>query len=46
MTKPKNEKKMRPEDLQGLMHMRHRAWAQKNGKAYTRKIKHKNKENT
>lgn len=36
--------KMNAEDLQGLLHMRKRAFAQKNGKAYNRKQKHKGKE--
>jgi len=44
MKKSKREKKMTPEQLQSLLHMRKRSWAQKNGKAYSRKIKHKNKE--
>ena len=44
MKKDKREKKMTAEQLQGLMHMRKRAYAEKNGKAYNRKQKHKNRE--
>ena len=44
MKKDKRERKMTPEQLQGLIHMRKRAFADKNGKAYTRKVKHKGKE--
>lgn len=44
MKKNKRERKMTPEQLQGLLHMRKRAFAQKNGKAYNRKQKHKGKE--
>jgi hypothetical protein len=44
MKKDKRERKMNPEELQGLLHMRKRAFVQKNGKAYNRKIKHKGKE--
>lgn len=44
MKKSKREKKMTAEQLQGLLHMRRRSWIKKNGKAYNRKIKHKNKE--
>ena len=44
MKKNKRERKMTPEQLQGLLHMRKRAFAQKNGKAYNRKRKHKGKE--
>ena len=47
MAKTKRERKMSPEMLAGLLHMRKRAWAKRNGKAYNRKIKHKkNQENT
>lgn len=44
MKKNKRERKMTPEQLQSLLHMRKRAFIQKNGKAYNRKIKHKGKE--
>lgn len=44
MKKNKRERKMTPEQLQGLLHMRKRAFIQKNGKAYNRKQKHKGKE--
>ena len=44
MKKDKREHKMTPEQLQGLLHMRKRAFVQKNGKAYNRKQKHKNRE--
>ena len=44
MKKDKRERKMTPEQLQGLLHMRKRGFVQKNGKAYNRKIKHKNRE--
>ena len=44
MKKNKREHKMAPEQLQGLVHMRKRAFIQKNGKAYNRKRKHKGKE--
>ena len=44
MKKNKKEKKMIAEQLQALLHMRKRSWIEKNGKAYSRKIKHKNKE--
>ena len=44
MKKNKREHKMTPEQLQGLLHMRKRAFVQKNGKAYNRKVKHKGKE--
>ena len=44
MKKDKRERKMTPEQLQGLLHMRKRAFVQKNGKAYNRKVKHKNQE--
>ena len=37
----KREKKMSAEEVQGLLHMRRRGFVQKNGKAYTRKTKHK-----
>ena len=42
--KKKAERKMTPEQLQGLLHMRKRSYVQKNGKAYNRKQKHKGKE--
>ena len=42
--KDKRERKMTPEQLQGLLHMRTRGFVQKNGKAYNRKVKHKGKE--
>ena len=42
--KDKRERKMTPEQLQGLLHMRKRGFVQKNGKAYNRKVKHKNRE--
>ena len=44
MKKNKRERKMTSEQLQGLLHMRKRAFIQKNGKAYNRKQKHKNLE--
>lgn len=44
MKKSKRERKMTAEQLQGLLHMRKRAYVQKNGKAYNRKVKHKKKE--
>ena len=44
MKKDKRHKKMSPEEVQGLMAMRRRTYVQKNGKAYTRNKKHKNKE--
>lgn len=44
LKKDKRERKMTPEQLQGLLHMRKRAFVQKNGKAYNRKQKHKNRE--
>ena len=44
MKKDKRERKMTPEQLQGLLHMRKRAFVQKNGKAYNRKQKYKNRE--
>ena len=44
MKKDKRERKMTHEQLQGLLHMRKRAFTQKNGKAYNRKQKHKGKE--
>lgn len=34
-------KKMSPEDVQGMLHLRRRAHKQKNKKAYNRKKKHK-----
>lgn len=42
--KDKRERKMTPEQLQGLLHMRTRGFVQKNGKAYNRKVKHKGRE--
>ena len=36
-------KKLTPEQLQGLLHLRRRGYADRNGKTYTRKQKHKNK---
>lgn len=44
MKKDKRERKMTPEQLQQLLHMRSRGYVQKNGKAYKRKQKHKRKE--
>ncbi len=44
MKKDKRFKKMTTEQLQALLHMRSRGYVQKNGKAYTRKRKHKNRE--
>ena len=44
MKKDKRERKMTPEQLQGLLHMRKRNFVQKNGKAYKRHNKHKGKE--
>ena len=44
MKKDKRDRKMTPEQLQGLLHMRKRGFVQKNGKAYSRKQKHKNRE--
>ena len=44
MKQDKREKKMTAEQVQGLLHMRKRAFVQKNGKAYNRKDKHKNRE--
>lgn len=43
--KDKRDRKMTPEQLQGLLHMRKRGYVQKNGKAYKRKVKHKGKDN-
>ena len=40
----KEYKKLTPEQLQQLLHMRKRGYVQKNGKAYDRKRKHKNLE--
>lgn len=40
----KRKKKMTAEQLQELIHMRSRGYVQKNGKAYSRKRKHKGKE--
>ena len=45
MKKDKSYRKMNSEQLQGLLHMRKRAFVQKNGKTYNRKQKHKGKEN-
>ena len=45
MKKDKRERKMTPEQLQALLHMRTRGYVQKNGKAYKRKAKHKKKDN-
>ena len=44
MKKDKRERKMTPQQLQELLHMRSRGYVQKNGKAYTRKQKHKGRE--
>ena len=41
MRKSKQQKKMTPEQLQGLLHLRRRGYVERNGKAYTRKRKHK-----
>lgn len=43
--KDKRERKMTPQQLQELLHMRSRGYVQKNGKAYNRKQKHKGKDN-
>lgn len=43
-SKSKVEKKMTAEQLQGLLHMRKRAFTDRNGKAYKRHNKHKNQE--
>ena len=43
--KNKADRKMTVEQLQALLHMRTRGYVQKNGKAYNRKAKHKEKEN-
>lgn len=40
----KTHKKMTPEQLQGLLHMRSRGFVLPNKKAYTRKEKHKGRE--
>ena len=40
----KKDRKMTEEQLQALLHMRTRGYVQKNGKAYNRKQKHKNRE--
>lgn len=45
MKKDKRERKMTPEQLQQLLHMRSRGYVQKNGKAYKRNQKHKGKDN-
>lgn len=42
--KDKRERKMTAEQLQALLHMRTRGYVQKNGKAYNRKAKHKDRE--
>ena len=44
MKKDKRERKMTPQQLQELLHMRSRGYVKKNGKAYTRKQKHKGRE--
>ena len=41
MKKDKRERKMTPDQLQQLLHMRSRGYVQKNGKAYSRKEKYK-----
>lgn len=41
MKQDKRERKMTPEQLQQLLHMRSRGHVQKNGRAYNRKEKHK-----
>jgi len=41
MKKNKKDRKMTAEQLQQLLHMRKRAYVQKNGKAYKRHEKHK-----
>jgi hypothetical protein len=41
MKQDKRERKMTPEQLQQLLHMRKRGYVQKNGKAYKRKEKHR-----
>ena len=40
----KEHKKMTPKQLQGLLHLRKRGHADRNKKAYTRKVKHKERE--
>jgi hypothetical protein len=42
--KDKRDRKMTADQLQQLLHMRKRGYVQKNGKAYNRKQKHKNRE--
>ena len=42
--KDKRNRKMTADQLQQLLHMRKRGYVQKNGKAYNRKVKHKNRE--
>lgn len=37
-------KKLSPEEVQGMLHLRKRGFVQKNKKAYNRKKKHKNLE--
>ncbi len=37
-------KKMSPEEVQGMLHLRKRGYTAKNKKAYSRKKKHKNLE--
>ena len=44
MKKDKRDRKMTADQLQQLLHMRKRGYVQKNGKAYNRKVKHKNLE--
>ena len=41
MKQDKRERKMTPEQLQQLLHMRKRGYVQKNGKAYKRKEKYR-----
>ena len=41
MKQDKRERKMTPDQLQQLLHMRKRSYVQKNGKAYKRKEKHR-----
>lgn len=42
-SKSKAEKKLTAEQLQGLLHLRRRGFADRNGKVYNRKVKHKGK---
>ena len=37
-------KKMSPDEVQGMLHLRRRGYTAKNKKAYNRKKKHKNRE--